>query len=131
MAARGILRTIEGGCLGFWCPGCSEEHVVRLVQTGTPGGWTFSGDYDKPTFAPSVLVTGGHFVSWREAGSPCWCTYNAAEIAAGLEPAPFKCKRCHSFVRDGQIQFLPDCSHALAGQTVELQAMPEEGRPAR
>ena len=28
--------------------------------------------------------------------------------------------RCHSFVRDGSIQFLGDCDHALAGQTVEL-----------
>jgi hypothetical protein len=29
-------------------------------------------------------------------------------------------KRCHSFVRDGQIQFLNDSAHALAGKTVEL-----------
>jgi Family of unknown function (DUF6527) len=28
--------------------------------------------------------------------------------------------RCHSFVRDGKIEFLSDCTHALAGQTVEL-----------
>jgi hypothetical protein len=27
---------------------------------------------------------------------------------------------CHSFIRDGFIQFLPDCNHRLAGQTVEL-----------
>lgn len=27
---------------------------------------------------------------------------------------------CHSFVTDGRIQFLNDCTHALAGQTVEL-----------
>jgi hypothetical protein len=29
-------------------------------------------------------------------------------------------KRCHSFVRDGNIQFLNDCAHALAGKTIEL-----------
>lgn len=28
--------------------------------------------------------------------------------------------RCHSFIKDGKIQFLSDCDHALAGQTVEL-----------
>jgi hypothetical protein len=28
--------------------------------------------------------------------------------------------RCHSFVKDGQIEFLPDCTHALAGKTVPL-----------
>jgi hypothetical protein len=27
---------------------------------------------------------------------------------------------CHCFIRDGQIQFLLDCTHALAGQTVPL-----------
>ncbi len=28
--------------------------------------------------------------------------------------------RCHSFVRDGAIEFLSDCTHALAGRTVPL-----------
>lgn len=28
--------------------------------------------------------------------------------------------RCHSFVREGRIQFLGDCTHKLAGQTVDL-----------
>jgi len=28
--------------------------------------------------------------------------------------------RCHSFVTDGKIRYLNDCSHELAGQTVEL-----------
>ena len=27
---------------------------------------------------------------------------------------------CHSFVTDGRIQFLGDCTHDLAGHTVEL-----------
>lgn len=33
-------------------------------------------------------------------------------------------KVCHSFIRDGRIQFLADSTHALAGQTVELPAWP-------
>jgi hypothetical protein len=28
--------------------------------------------------------------------------------------------RCHSFVRDGQIEFLNDCDHKLHGQTTEI-----------
>lgn len=32
--------------------------------------------------------------------------------------------RCHSFVRDGQIVFLLDCSHRLASQTVDLPICP-------
>lgn len=27
---------------------------------------------------------------------------------------------CHSFIKDGMIQFLSDCEHSLAGQTVVL-----------
>lgn len=31
-------------------------------------------------------------------------------------------KVCHSFVTDGCIQYLGDCTHRLAGQTVDLPA---------
>ncbi len=31
--------------------------------------------------------------------------------------------RCHSFVRDGKIQFLDDCFHELRGQTIDMQDM--------
>lgn len=30
-------------------------------------------------------------------------------------------KRCHSFVKDGKIQFLDDCFHELKNQTVDLE----------
>ena len=33
---------------------------------------------------------------------------------------------CHSFVTDGLIQFLGDCTHALAGQTVDMPPWPGE-----
>jgi hypothetical protein len=54
-------------------------------------GWTWNGSLDKPTFTPSLL-----------------CNQDSPE------------SRCHSFVTDGKIQFLSDCHHELAGQTVEL-----------
>lgn len=31
---------------------------------------------------------------------------------------------CHSFVTEGQIQFLQDCTHKLAGQTLDLPFWP-------
>lgn len=101
MAQIGILRTVEGGYLLFHCPGCESAHMVRVASPGVPGGWTFNGDHDRPTFSPSVLVT-----------------YNGSD--AGQDGAPPAI--CHSFVTDGQIQFLGDCTHALAGQTVPLTA---------
>lgn len=55
-------------------------------------GWTWNGSLDKPTFKPSLLVNESY---------PQF--------------------RCHLFVTDGKIQFLPDCHHELRGQTVEME----------
>jgi len=57
-------------------------------------GWWFNNDYDKPTVSPSLLVT--------------MPDYGVDYI-------------CHSFITDGKIQYLNDCHHDLAGQTVELK----------
>jgi hypothetical protein len=59
--------------------------------------WWFNGNLEKPTFKESMLVCGG-----------------AQNVT------------CHSYVTDGMIQFLPDSTHALAGQTVELKPLHEE-----
>lgn len=78
----------------FWCPGCKTNHsYVTRRPVAYPNGpvWQWNGDKDKPTFSPSLLV---------------W----------GSRPA----QRCHLFVRDGKIQFLDDCAHALKGQTIDM-----------
>lgn len=31
--------------------------------------------------------------------------------------------RCHSFIKDGNIEFCDDCSHSMAGKTVELEEL--------
>ncbi|MFN7131180.1 MAG: DUF6527 family protein [Myxococcales bacterium] len=103
-------RTADGATL-FWCPGCDEPHALNDT-------WTISGTPESPTFSPSVLVTSGHYVDGNT--ETCWCTY---EARSGKR-APFKCDRCHSFVRDGRIEFLSDSTHKLAGQTVELPKWP-------
>lgn len=40
-------------------------------------------------------------------------------------------RRCHSFVKDGMIRFLSDCSHALKGQTVEIPDWDDAVSPNR
>lgn len=107
MAARGVLRTIAGGRVGFWCPGCRMMHQVRVEGAGA---WGFNGDYDRPTLTPSVLVTGTVRLTDEEA-----------ERVMRREPFEPRPLRCHSFVADGRIQFLSDCTHELAGQTVALE----------
>jgi hypothetical protein len=105
---RGVLRVIHPGRVGFRCPGCKETHVIP-VEPGGGSCWTFNGDYDRPTFSPSILVR------WFEPSD------DPAEFD---DTAEDKQLVCHSFVRDGQIEFLTDCTHALAGKTVPLGPVP-------
>lgn len=105
------------GSEAYWidCPGCGSWHVftvgfkdeeerLKHIQNRSDKRectWTFNGNVDLPTFSPSMLVTSG---GWK--GEP---------------------KRvCHSFVRDGRIQFLGDCTHELAGRTVDLPEIKEK-----
>lgn len=75
----------------FFCPGCRYDHPVNTNPNNGKPVWGFNGDVNKPTFTPSLLVH-DHY------------------------PA----SRCHSFITNGQIQFLSDYFHHLAGQTVDL-----------
>lgn len=118
------LRSVQGGRWMYWCQGCEEPHMVGP-------GWTFDGNLEAPTFSPSVLVTSGHYApGFNAAEKGCWCTYNAEQIAKGEEPCGFKCERCHTFIRGGMVEFLGDCTHALAGQTLPLPDLPEHMRSA-
>ena len=99
-----ILRSVEGGRVAFWCPGCDSAHQIPASTAHDPGrAWYWNGSVDRPTFTPSLLVS-----------------YNGSD--AGIDGAPPAI--CHSFVTDGRIQFLGDCTHALAGQTVDIPAWP-------
>lgn len=93
MAALGTkLRTLEGGALAYWCPGCALPHCVYVDAPNPRNGsrWTWDGNVEAPTFKPSV-----HYPGY-----------------------------CHSFVTAGRVQFLNDCAHELAGQTVPLPEFP-------
>lgn len=90
----------DNGVLLFECPGCGCLHAVHTEQpNGNGAKWSWNKNLDKPTISPSILV------KWNTDGS------NKLD------------KICHSFVRDGNIQFLNDCTHSLSGQTVPLPDM--------
>ena len=90
------VEEIEGrvGMRRFFCPACKEYHYIGVAQNnmGFPI-WTFNGDNENPTISPSVKVE-----------------YHGAD----------KDTVCHSFIRNGKIEFLTDCTHELAGKTVEM-----------
>ena len=52
---------------------------------------------------------------WEILGDDDNLTINPSILSIG-ETSP----RCHSFVRNGQIEFLDDCDHKLAGKTVPM-----------
>lgn len=116
------MRTKESkegsGTYEIHCPGCKHTHQVYTKPVpGVNAQWGFNGDVDRPTFSPSLLIRSGHHVPGFQPGERCWCSYNAENPDS---PAPFACGVCHSFIVDGNIQFLNDCTHSLAGQTVPL-----------
>lgn len=90
MAALGKLRTMQDNKVAFMCPGCKELHALNLDKSKRPC-WDFNDSFFYPTFTPSINVKG--------------------------ENVPFV---CHSYVTDGKIKFLNDCTHSLKGQTVGL-----------
>ena len=112
-----FLRSQAGDRVAFWCPGCDESHSVG-VGSGSGPRWNWNGDAEKPVFTPSVLVTGTDWLTDDEH----------ARVMRGehVEPRP---TRCHTYVgcngaQPGQIIFLSDCLHALAGKTVDLPEWP-------
>lgn len=106
------LRNVEDGGLTFWCPGCDMAHRV-WVGTGNGPRWTWNGDAEYPTFSPSILV------QWDQAEPPVTLE-NLEEWKRNAWHQTKIHKVCHSFVIDGRIHFLSDCTHALAGQTIDL-----------
>lgn len=118
------LRRIGGGLIVYYCQGCKKAHTV-IVEGEEHPKWDWNGDVQKPTFRPSVLAT---FRDFTEKG---WADWNAWIDSGHPEPAPeFEAQdiRCHTFITDGMVQFLNDCTHEFAGQTLPLPDLPDVKR---
>jgi hypothetical protein len=96
------VRKANDGRLIFYCQGCESCHGVNDT-------WTFNGDFENPTFSPSILVRGTQPITDEE--------HDLIMNGKYVEPRPIV---CHSFITDGKMQYLNDCTHSLAGHTVEL-----------
>ena len=93
-------------------PGPVGLLTLPVIIKGTRDGtncWTWNGDTEKPTLRPSVLTEATEKITDDE--------YRRLMAGEKVEPRDF---RCHTWVNDGQAQFLDDCSHALRGQTVDM-----------
>lgn len=87
------VLTADGTML-WYCPGCECDHGVPVI-----GGrvWAWNKSTNCPTLSTSILVY-------------------AHDISPPFKPQP----RCHCFMKEGQLQFLDDCGHKLAGKTVPM-----------
>lgn len=93
--------------LSWYCPGCNMTHSANVRADGGTPSWTWNGSLDKPTIMDSVRCTFGPF----PAGSK----------------HPGQTAQCHVFIKDGQIEYLDDCTHRLAGQKIDMVDMPARG----
>lgn len=76
----------------FWCEGCEGYHGV----------WVFK---------PNEITN----AKWSWNGNLIHPTFSPSLVINGKY-------KCHSFIRDGYIQYLTDCTHSLAGQTIQLKS---------
>lgn len=110
-------RPDDDGQCTFWCPGCEQGHTIAFGGAET---WTWDGDAEHPTFSPSVLALPREKLN--EAGKEMVDAGRGSELTdEHREMTP----RCHSFVRAGRIEYLADCEHELAGQTVDMVPLPD------
>lgn len=87
-------KKVSGEGWVIYCPACDEHHVLS-------NKWLFSGTIEQPTFTPSLKVSG----CLRQPDN------DGKNGVYGV---------CHSVITDGKIIYQNDCTHALAGKTVEL-----------
>lgn len=92
---------LHKGYLYWECP-AQNCGLVRIPVEGDRK-WTWNGNLDKPTLAPSVRITWDFGVAPNRV-SNC----------------------CHFNVTDGQIVFHDDCTHELKGKTLAMPDLTED-----
>jgi len=116
--------------------------------------WSWNHDYQKPSFEPSLLCNHSYHICqdrhfWTECPPDCpelghavlWASNgelrpkiageevpeDAIETTGHSSPHPLSepWGDCHSFLRNGVWQFLPDSAHPLSGQNVSMEPIPD------
>ncbi len=105
-----LLSEQEDGYFIYWCEGCKKVHGVWTSKHSNVR-WHFNKNMEKPTFSPSLLHKG--------------FTYDKDENGEVIQSS-VRDMICHVFITDGNIQYLNDCTHELAGQTVEMKHLKSE-----
>lgn len=99
------LRRGEG-YFAHWCPACECLHHLPY-----PRGWTFNGDFDRPTFSPSFKHGG---LRMKMENGRWTGEYHRGPDGKAQDGT------CHYIITDGNIQFCPDSWHKRS----DIVAMP-------
>ena len=91
---------IKYQALMFVCPGCVTEdregiHILPVNADIDKPSWDWDGNLEAPTLHPSILTT------------------------------PHDGPLCHSFLRAGVFEFLPDSQHSMSGTSVPIPDLPD------
>lgn len=101
-------------------------HMLRVITRGDRDEaskkfkcpvWTWNGNVDKPTLRPSVISRSGHYDLAFKPGDPCWCEYNKTQPE---DKSHFCCYICHTWITNGQANYLPDTTHEASGKVLDL-----------
>lgn len=103
----------------FTCPGCGQSHCLGVGSKATGPKWTWNGSTEKPTLTPSILAQSPSMsLQARERNREFFAFYGRFMTR---EELPYDLLNvCHSFVTDGMIMFLSDCTHPHKNQTLPL-----------
>lgn len=108
----------------YFCQGCNSSHTIK---TKGEGAWTWNGDSNCPVFGPSVLVRGRRFTNKGAEDHAAWVDAGCPKPTPEFDAHDF-C--CHTFVgcngaQPGEVIFLSDCTHSLAGTIQPFPELPD------
>lgn len=94
------FQETQPGSMFWFCPGCDTLHPIYVNTPDRKGPkWDWNGSLENPTFSPSFLT------QWNQGDEKFVC---------------------HTFIREGKVEYLSDCTHELKGTTINLPDIPEE-----
>jgi len=91
----------DKGTIKIKCPAGHLHFINTKVPNQLNAQWSFNGDFEKPTFSPSIREKTGYYVNPESADK------GSSHI-------------CHFTVTEGKIHFYDDCTHELKNQTLDL-----------
>ena len=112
----------EATHLQIHMPGPFPYRLLPVMISGTRKGtnnWTWNGDIEKPTLKPSILTKTKIFTKRGNEDYKKWYDNGCPEL---VKETNFESEEviCHTWINDGKVIFLDDCTHEFKGQTVDL-----------